>query len=250
MTTINDCYINFIDKILTTGKETYKDHNHHLKECIGNHYYIDNPLGLKYTVKYNYLSHNDLLEKIMDGEYDIRGSPIKSDALYEYVKSFEDACDNGFVYTYPNRIREHFNVDQFNIMKERLCSSLGSNRAVSVTYDPVLDSSRGDIPCLQLLQATIRGNKLCMHCFFRSNDIYGAFYSNMYLITYIGLKLRDELNNELRTGDVGFGGVYYYSSSAHIYSNDLGCAESLVNNLLGERVVFRDGFRNRVGLFF
>ena len=30
MLTINQCYIDFVDKILKQGKETYKDSNHHL----------------------------------------------------------------------------------------------------------------------------------------------------------------------------------------------------------------------------
>lgn len=230
MNSINETYIKFIKKILTTGKETYKDNNHHLKECLGNFYIIDDPLNLKYPVKYKYLTTTMMLKNIKDGEYDIRGCPIKSDALYEYVKSFEDAGDNGFVYTYPNRILSHFNINQFHIMKDRLINNLGSNRAVAVTYDPVLDSSRDDIPCLQFLQCITRDNVLTIHCLFRSNDIYGAFYSNMYFITYIGVKLVEELNMVLRTGDVVFGGVYYYSSSGHIYKNDLKSAERLVES--------------------
>lgn len=230
MNSINETYIKFIKKILTTGKETYKDNNHHLKECLGNFYIIDDPLNLKYPVKYKYLTTTMMLKNIKNGEYDIKNCPIKSDALYEYVKSFEDAGDNGFVYTYSNRILSHFNINQFNIMKDRLINNLGSNRAVAVTYDPVLDSSRDDIPCLQFLQCIIRDNVLTIHCLFRSNDIYGAFYSNMYFITYIGVKLVEELNMVLRTGDVVFGGVYYYSSSGHIYKNDLKSAERLVES--------------------
>ena len=32
MLSINQCYLDFVDKILKTGKETYKDSNHHLLE--------------------------------------------------------------------------------------------------------------------------------------------------------------------------------------------------------------------------
>ena len=48
MLTINQCYLDFVDKILKTGKETYKDSNHHLLESLGNFYIIDDPLDLKF----------------------------------------------------------------------------------------------------------------------------------------------------------------------------------------------------------
>lgn len=56
-------------------------------------------------------------------------------------------------------------------MVERLMDDLGSNRSVAVTLDPKHDCSEEDIPCLQVLQATVRDRKLTIHCFFRSNDI-------------------------------------------------------------------------------
>ena len=37
-----------------------------------------------------------MLNEIKSGKYDIEGCPIKSDALYEYVKSFENSDDRGF----------------------------------------------------------------------------------------------------------------------------------------------------------
>ena len=47
MLSINQCYLDFVKKILNQGKETYKDSNHHLKESLGNFYVIDDPLNLK-----------------------------------------------------------------------------------------------------------------------------------------------------------------------------------------------------------
>ena len=41
MLSITQCYLDFVDKILKTGKETYKDSNHHLLESLGNFYVID-----------------------------------------------------------------------------------------------------------------------------------------------------------------------------------------------------------------
>ena len=51
MLTINECYLEFVDKILKQGKETYKDSNHHLIESLGNFYIIDDPFNLKFQGK-------------------------------------------------------------------------------------------------------------------------------------------------------------------------------------------------------
>ena len=115
MLTIGQCYLDFVDKILKEGKETYKDSDHHLKESLGNYYYIDDPLDLKFRAKYQHMTPELMLEEIKSGKFDIPSCPIKGDALYEYVKSFEIRDDQGFVYTYPNRILEHFGVDQFDL---------------------------------------------------------------------------------------------------------------------------------------
>ena len=48
MKSIGQCYLEFVNKILTEGKETYKDSDHHLKESLGNYYLIDDPLDLKF----------------------------------------------------------------------------------------------------------------------------------------------------------------------------------------------------------
>ncbi len=230
MLTINECYKNFVKEVLDNGKEAYKDNDDHILEKVGNYYHIEDPLGLKYKAKYNNITASTMLEMIKDGKFDIEDSPIKKDALYEYVKSWYDESDNGFAYTYPNRILEHFDRNQKFIMLNRLLDNKGSNRAVAVTYDPKMDYLSEDIPCLQVLQATVRDNELSMHCFFRSNDIYGAFYSNMYFVTFFGLILIDLLDDNLIGigRRLGFGGVHYYSSSAHIYWNDLKAAKRLL----------------------
>ena len=185
MLSIGQCYLDFVDKILKEGKETYKDSDHHLKESLGNYYYIDDPLDLKFRAKYQHMTPELMLEEIKSGKFDIPSCPIKGDALYEYVKSFE--------------IRD----DQ--------------------------DGDREDIPCLQVIQILVRDGELTIHCFFRSNDIFGAFYSNMFFITYIGIKMKEEVNKEIMGDKLNFGGLHYHSTSGHIYSNDMRAARKLIS---------------------
>jgi thymidylate synthase len=148
MLNINQCYLDFVDKILKTGKETYKDSNHHLIESLGNFYIIDDPFDLKFRAKYQNYTTEMMLDDIKSGKYDLEGCPIKSDALYQYVQSVEDPeiinNTQGFVYTYPNRIFAHFDVDQFESMKKRILTATGSNRAVAVTINPIEDAEEED----------------------------------------------------------------------------------------------------------
>ena len=236
MLSIGQCYIDFVNKILKEGKETYKDSDHHLKESLGNYYYIDDPLDLKFRAKYQHMTPELMLEEIKSGKFDIPSCPIKGDALYEYVKSFEIRDDQGFVYTYPNRIfnmterHSDFMVDQFELMISRLSKKLGgspgSNRAVANIYSAPKDCGMSDIPCLQILQATIRNHELILHCYFRSNDLYGAFPSNMLFLNYFGLKLVDELKKEYPL--LKFKGISYNSSSLHVYQRDLEQAKKVI----------------------
>ena len=62
MLTINQCYLDFVDKILKSGKETYKDSNHHWVESLGNFYIIDDPFNLKFRAKYQHYTPEMLLK--------------------------------------------------------------------------------------------------------------------------------------------------------------------------------------------
>lgn len=228
MCSINKSYKEFVKRIIQNGHWTFKD-GKEILENLGNIIRIDNPLGYSHKAKYELITSGELIYDIEKGEFDIDGCPINGQSLSYYVKSFNSSDVGGFKYTYPNRIKAYFRVNQFETMVERLIDDLGSNRSVAVTLDPKHDCSEEDIPCLQVLQAIVRDRKLTIHCFFRSNDIFGAYYSNMYFITYIGMLLVEELNRrDPVNANIVFDGIYYYSSSAHIYKTDYNKAKKLV----------------------
>ena len=180
------------------------------------------------------------LNMIKKGEFDIPEYPLKGEALYDYVQSFDNedfiTLAQDFVYTYPERLKAmpisestadiDNNTDQFQVMKSRLAECSGSNRAVATLYNPIIDSTREDIPCLNHLQAFIRNDKLILFCLFRSNDIYGAFPSNMYFIQYIGMRLTEELREYYPT--LIFDRVEYISYSGHIYESDLDAVKKII----------------------
>ena len=230
---------------------TYKKDDSKVRELLGNYIYLERPqdIGLPFNKKID--DPNTFLEYIKKGFYNIEGYPLKNDALHDYVTTFHNDSqvycsdkelleslhikENPFVYTYPERllhslynttdetIKPDINyINQIDIIKNRLKNNLGSNRAVATLYHPGLDGDRIDIPCLNWLQATVRENKLELHCVFRSNDLYGAWPSNMYLLTYLGLLITNDFDT------LCFNGIHYHSSSLHIYETDLPAVKKIL----------------------
>ena len=234
----------FLKDAILYGKEHEKDDGDKLIELMINHAFIPNVVD---TVVGNQKINTEMfLEMIKKGMFNITDYPMKDTALYDYVTSLDNneirenkdsqTGKDKFTYTYPNRIFKmtdrdsDFMVNQFALMIDRLTEdfggSSGSNRAVANIYSGTKDCDMKDIPCLQILQATIRDNKLILHCFFRSNDLYGAFPSNMLFLNYLGLKLVDCLKNYYPL--LEFKGISYNSSSLHIYEHDLEAAKKVV----------------------
>lgn len=232
---LEDAWKKFLKKIIETGEEHEKDDGDVLVESLINHCFIDSPLkqfgGQNITSKL-------FIDMIKQGVFNIDGYPIKDLALSEYVESLDDEnmiCGGDFVYTYPERLCGYHTIDRFGeeidanqleIMEYRLLEHSGSNRAVATLYNCGLDATEQHIPCLQVVQATIRNNKLVLHIFFRSNDCYSAFPSNMLFISYIGIKLVEALKEEYP--NLEFEGINYNSSSLHIYEGDMEAAKKVI----------------------
>ena len=243
---LNIAWKQFLWKCYHHGRRVKKDDSE-IKELMGNYVFIERPQDVSIPINKRVDTVYEFMDGLKKGLYDLHDYPIKGEALYSYVNSWEDdnqifldkesreeknLTQNPFVYTYPERVLHYLScdytgnyfIDQFNVMFERLNNNKGSNRAVSVLYQPGLDNDAVDIPCLNWLQATIRENELELHCMFRSNDLYGAWPSNIYLLTRFGLWLAEQFD------DVTFNGIHYHSSSLHIYKTDLSAVEKILND--------------------
>ena len=202
-----------LEEVLLTHKKHVKDETQ-IREIIGVHEMIDNP----YKDSMLNINHKQFAEAIKRGAFDITDYPIKGEALFDYVTSLDDEHqiyldDNGFIYTYSERLQNYQGRNQLIDIVHRLQQDMGSNRAIAVTFNPFVDNERANIPCLQLIQALVRNDKLILSVYFRSNDLYGAFPSNMMFLTYLGMKIANEL-------DVKFDYIDYHCSSLHIYETD------------------------------
>ena len=238
MESIEQTWYKILKTIKNNGQTHTKDDGDKLKEHLINHYLISNPLKKFGKQK---ITSEMFIKMIREGIFDIKDYPIKGDALADYVSALTDEKqiknknskgENLFVYTYPERIfnmtqrNDDFMVNQFNLMASRLIQSVGSNRAVANIYSASKDCDQKDIPCLQIIQTTIRNNELMLHVFFRSNDAYNAFPANMFLLSYLGLLLTDKLKTKYPL--LTFKGINYNSSSLHIYENDYPLVEKII----------------------
>lgn len=236
--TVKEAWENMLYEIYHNGIDLEKD-DAPIREQLGLFYRISNPMT---DVGFAFSNPAKKFISWMEGgAFDIDGYPIKGLALADYVTSLDDDnfiypnSEDDFVYTYPERIQALWTCDengaprfwnQIEVMVDRLSNNLGSNRAVSTLYQVGLDHDRVDIPCLNWLQFTVRENFLTLHVMFRSNDIYGAWPSNMYFLTYLGLKVQEELNKEHPL--IVFSDICYHVSSAHIYHTDLDAVKKVV----------------------
>ena len=212
-----------LEELLLSHKKHVKDETQ-IREIIGVHERIDNP----YKDSMLNINHKQFAEAVKRGAFDIKDYPIKGEALFDYVTSLDDEHqiyldDDGFIYTYSERLQNYQGRNQLTDIVNRLKQDTGSNRAVAVTFNPFVDNERADIPCLQLVQALVRNDKLILSVYFRSNDLYGAFPSNMMFLTYLGMKIANEL-------DVKFDYIDYHCSSLHVYETDYEQASKVILN--------------------
>ncbi len=237
MNSIEKEWRKILKTVIENGVINHKDDSEVL-EILGYHAFIECPMD-------NFFVSNDsdsFLRFVKEGWFDAEKYPLNSQSLYQYIEGLHDndiiKCyekENGFVYSYPERLfsmriwdeesSDFAEIDQFEVIIERLMDNPGTNRAVAHFYNCGIDRNRIDIPCLQFLQATIRENELVLHVIFRSNDIFGAWPSNMFFIMYIGLLIKDTLVECYP--NLTFKGIDYHVTSAHIYKTDLELARGV-----------------------
>ncbi len=128
-----------------------------------------------------------------------------------YAEQFLSDDKQGFVYTYGNRLRKHFEgIDQIKEAINRLKNCKESRRAISVTWDPPTDTQSEEVPCMILVDFKIREGKLHTTGLWRSHDIYGAWFPNAVGLTHLSRYVAGEVGVEV-------GSLTIHSISAHIY---------------------------------
>jgi len=215
---IADGWEKLVKKIITEGADVNDERGSLTKEILNVMVSIKKPFGKDSKDFFNIQSSDILDIRVPEGYF------WSGDKLKTYSEQFINKDQQGFVYTYGNRLRSHFSkVDQINEAIERLKNCTESRRAISVTWNPAIDSKSDEVPCMILVDFKIRNDKLYTTALWRSHDIYGAWFPNAVGLSYLAQYVAKKV-------DIAIGPVTIHSISAHIYEVNFDEARSLLKD--------------------
>lgn len=128
----------------------------------------------------------------------------------------------GLDYTYGQKLMNFRNINQIDNMITQLKSENYTRRAVACTWDVINDHKNPKSPCLNLIQALVQENKLYLTCYFRSNDMFGAWPRNAFALRQLQKDIAQKINCEI-------GSLIIISNSAHIYERAFNKSLEIVN---------------------
>jgi thymidylate synthase len=205
---LGECWIACIDNVLRYGI-SHMDEDVPIRESLGLSMHISNP-------------------KCQDPLIDAVGDrAVVERMLAKFTKGVE-MPERPF--TYGSRIFDNSGVNQFEWMIQRLMSKRETKSATIGLLIP--GSEAANLPCLTTIDAKIRHDKLDLHFFFRSQNIFGRQYANLLALS------RLQKDVAVACG-IGIGALRGYVSSAHIYEFDLTQAHRIV---AGERFTICDRY--------
>lgn len=154
--------------------------------------------------------------------------------IQDYVKQFNSPEDGGFQYSYGQRIRNsnlHCNncensiltetINQVEEVKRKLKENPMTRRATIVTWNPFIDNTQKENPCMVTIDYKIRNNKLQTSAIWRSHCIAIAYYANMIGLAHQSKEIADKVGVEL-------GDFTIQSISAHIRKTDFDEVEKFI----------------------
>jgi len=206
-----------VKKIIVEGEEVNDERGSLTKELLNVVASIKKPFGDKSDDFFNIQSKFSDISAIKTP----KGYFWSGDKLKTYSEQFINSDKQGFVYTYGNRLRDHFDhTDQIKEAIARLKNCSESRRAISITWDPAIDSKNEEVPCMILVDFKIRNNKLYTTALWRSHDIYGAWFANAVGLTYLAQYVSKAIG-------IAIDSITIQSISAHIYEVNFDEAKKL-----------------------
>lgn len=159
--------------------------------------------------------YGEALDRLMKGDMP-HGWLYRGQAVKEYMKQFDDPSTwKGFEYTYGERLLKYrvtnpeypksclgqlsshlsgtmppieLEVDQLDVMRELLEWSIdeqvSNQRIVAITYRPLDDMFKEDLPCLQVAKLyLLQDNEVGLDCCYRSHDYGHGWAANGAFLT-------------------------------------------------------------------
>lgn len=166
-----------------------------------------------------------IVERPMDHPRFVRWLPFDQQFMDKYATQILEGNHENksqFEYDYHMRLYhwsagyDGLDANQIKYIIDKLTESDTSRRAIATTWNPIVDERVEDVPCLQLVQCTIRGGKLHMKVVFRSNDMLLAAGPNMYGLTELQGNIAHILSIQ-RGEEIDCGTYTHISLVPHIY---------------------------------
>lgn len=131
----------------------------------------------------------------------------------------------GWGYSYGGRIQDFNGVDQLDKVIGKLKRNKWSKSAIISFVNPPKDEYH--VPCICILDFKIRGGKINTFAYFRSQDVGKKMYADLISLLHLSNKLKEELNKPI-------GSLTLFISSAHVYLEDVGKCEEILEKSKGE----------------
>jgi thymidylate synthase len=158
--------------------------------------------------------------------------PFTPEDIMKYCEGLlSPVKDKGVTYTYGNRMRAHFDVDQLSYVSKKLADDRDSRSVVINLWDAGIRQQGS--PCLNHLWFRIMDDKLFMTATIRSNDMFLGWPDNAYGLRFLQdwvrcmiLKFEGSFQDDK---GLGMGDLVISSQSAHIYEDCWGPAKEIVD---------------------
>ena len=160
--------------------------------------------------------------------------PCDRPFLDSYIPSLlnDSPKESGVKYTYGQRLRSLFGVDQIEQVVRKLASEIDAASGVMSLWD-VEDHNKGGSPCLNQIWVRIVNEELSLTAVLRSNDMFNAWPSNAFGLRALQMHVRDRLKEETGT-TFQLGPLVTLSQSAHLYDHSFAYADEVVQKYYGK----------------
>lgn len=211
--TIAETWVKMIHRIKTTGTIRPTPHDSQWQELIDLMAIVTDEPEDFYFPEPNYL-------------------PCDRAFIQHYMAQILDDAPQreGVKYTYGQRLRSWFGVDQIRQVIGKLAADPDSARAVMTLWDVNDHTASDSPPCLNHIWVRIVEGELSLTATFRSNDIFSAWVANAMGLRALQHHIAEELQHAwaAHPRPLHLGPLITISQSAHIYDDCWENADRLI----------------------
>lgn len=149
------------------------------------------------------------------------------EVVYGIHDHWIDSSPTAWKYTYHRRLRNYSaltigkgGIDQLESVVYNLTQNPEGRRAQAIIWEPFRDALSIEPPCLQRLWYRIVNDKLDMHACWRSRDLMGAWFMNVYALTELQRVIAEQISEKMNK-HITVGKYVEFCDSLHVYSKDL-----------------------------